>query len=122
MTVSSMPWPRPLAILMSAIFPAVSMTTSRMTSPFVPRGRTERSGLGVGKKLARAMSMFPAPRESAPVGESGFGLAGELVLGEAVWVSSLRMGGVRSGVFVAASWGLVFGLGVDASMGARPGR
>ena len=30
-------------------FPAVSMTMSRMTSPFVPRGSTERSGLGVGK-------------------------------------------------------------------------
>ena len=58
--------------------------------------------------------MLPEPRESAPVVESGFGVAGELVLGEAVLVFNFGVGGVRSGVLVAASWGSVLGLGVDA--------
>src|SRR5271154_4791759 len=122
MTASSIPWPRPLVILMSAILPVVSMTMSRMTSPLVPRGRTERSGFGVGKKLARSMLILPEPSESAPVSESGFGVAGELVLGEAVLVFNFGAGGGGSGVLVAASFGSVFGLGVEAWTGARPGR
>ena len=47
--------------------------------------------------------MLPEPRESAPSVESGFGEAGELVLGDAVLVFSFGVGGVGSGVFVAAS-------------------
>ena len=66
--------------------------------------------------------MLPEPRESAPVVESGFGVAGELVLGEAVFVFNFGVSGVGSGVLVAASWGSVLGLGVDAWIGARPGR
>jgi len=58
--------------------------------------------------------MLPEPRESAPVVESGFGVAGELVLGEVVLVFNFVVGGVGSGVLVAASWGSVLGLGVDA--------
>jgi hypothetical protein len=60
------------------------------------------------------MLMLPEPRESAPVVESGFGVAGELVLGEVVLVFNFVVGGVGSGVLVAASWGSVLGLGVDA--------
>jgi hypothetical protein len=44
------------------------------------------------------MSMFPEPRESAPVVESGFGEAGEFVLGEAVSVFGLGVGRIGSGV------------------------
>ena len=44
--------------------------------------------------------------------ESGLDEAGELVLGEAVSVFCL--GGVGSGVLVAACFGSVFGLGVEA--------
>ena len=66
--------------------------------------------------------MLPEPRESAPVVESGFGVAGELVLGEVVVVCCFGTGGVGSGVLVAASLGSVFGLGVEAWIGARPGR
>ncbi len=66
--------------------------------------------------------MLPSPRESAPVVESGFGVAGELVLGESVLVFGFGVGGVGSGVFVAACCGVVFGLGVAAWTGARPGR
>ena len=66
--------------------------------------------------------MLPEPRESAPVVESGLGEAGELVLGEAVSVFSVGVGGVGSGVSAAACFGRTFGLGVEAWMGARPGR
>jgi len=65
--------------------------------------------------------MLPSPRESAPVVESGLGEAGELVLGEAVLVFSFGVG-IGRGVSVAACCGVVFGLGVDAWTGARPGR
>ena len=49
------------------------------------------------------MLMLPSPRESAPVVESGFGVAGELVLGEAVL--GFIFGGVcvGSGVLVVAN-------------------
>ena len=66
--------------------------------------------------------MLPEPRESAPVVESGLGEAGELVLGEAVLVFNFGLGGVGSGVLAAACCGRAFGLGVEAWMGARPGR
>ena len=54
--------------------------------------------------------------------ESGLGEAGELVLGEAVSVFSFGVGGVGSGVLTATCCGRAFGLGVEAWMGARPGR
>ena len=56
--------------------------------------------------------MLPEPKESAPAVASGFGLAGELVLGEAASFLSAGVGGV--GVLSAACWGWVFGLGVEA--------
>jgi len=68
------------------------------------------------------MLMLPEPRESAPVVESGFGVAGELVLGEAGLGSSFGVDGVGSGVLVAASLGSVLVFGVVACTGARPGR
>ncbi len=58
--------------------------------------------------------MLPEPRESAPVVESGSGVAGELVLGEAVVVFCFCVGGVGSGVLDWACWGRAFGLGVAA--------
>jgi len=65
--------------------------------------------------------MFPEPKESAPVAESGFGVAGELVLGEAG--SGLSFGfGLGSGVLAAASLSSVLVFGVEACTGARPGR
>ena len=118
MTDSSMPWPRPLVILMSEIFPLESMTTSRMTSPRVPLGRVERSGLGVGKKVARAMLMLPEPRASAPEVESGWSETGDWVLGE--FLVFLAM--VGSGDSASACLGVVRVSGVVVWAGARPGR
>ncbi len=66
--------------------------------------------------------MLPEPRESAPVVELGSGLEGELVLGEAVSVFGFAVGGVGSGVLDWACCGRALGLGVEAWMGARPGR
>ena len=66
--------------------------------------------------------MLPEPSESAPVVESGLGEAGELVLGEAVWVLTFGVGGVGRGVSASACCGNAFGLGVEAWMEARPGR
>lgn len=68
------------------------------------------------------MLMFPEPKESAPVAESGFGVAGELVLGEAGSGLSFGFGGLGSGVLAAASLSSVFVFGVEACTGARPGR
>ena len=68
------------------------------------------------------MLMLPEPRESAPVDESGFEVAGELVLGDAVSIFGVGLGGVGSGVLVAVCFGSVFGFGVVAWTGARPGR
>ena len=58
--------------------------------------------------------MLPEPSESAPVVELGSGLAGELVLGEAVVVFCFCVGGVGTGVLDSACWGRAFGLGVAA--------
>ena len=58
--------------------------------------------------------MLPDPRESAPVEESGFGVAGELVLGEAGLGLSFGVGGVGRGELDATSLGSVFVLGVVA--------
>src|ERR1700722_18703286 len=105
---------------MSAILPAVSMTMSRMTSPLVPRGKVERSGFGVGKKLARAMLILPEPSASASAVESGCVEVGEVVFGDASVVFKLFVSGVGSGVAVAC-FGAVLGFGVEVCRGARPG-
>ena len=65
---------------------------------------------------------MPDPSESAPVVESGLGEAGELVFGEAAMVFGFRVGGVGSGVSASACCGRALGLGVEAWIGARPGR
>lgn len=97
------------------------MTMSMMTSPFVPLGSADRSGFGVGKKLARAMSTLPEPSASAPTVESGCAETGEFVLGEAVGFV-FALGGTGSGDLDSASCGAVFGVAVVDCAGARPGR
>src|SRR5580698_9685329 len=114
-----MPWPRPLVIFRSDIFPVESMTISTMTSPLVPLGSAERSGFGVGKKLARAISTLPEPSASAPTAESGCAETGESVLGEAVEGFVFALGMVGSGDLDSASWGAVFGVVVGDCAGAR---
>ena len=122
MTVSSIPWPRPLVIFRSEIFPVASMTMSTMTSPFVPLGSTERSGFGVGKKLANAMSTLPEPSASAPTVESGCAETGEFVLGDAVVGFVFTLGRVGSGDLDSASCGAVFGVGRGGLRGRSTGQ
>ena len=82
-----------------------SMTMSRMTSPFVPRGRVERSGFGVGK-VGGECDVDVAGAEGVRClwwSRVGRRLV-ELVLGEAA-LAGFCCGGVGSGVSAFACWG-----------------
>jgi len=91
-TLDSMPYPSVCRTARSATLPLGSIVTSTTTSPWMPWGRTERSGAGLGENVVSAIWMEPEPQESDPLLESGLADAGEETLGEGAASVTVRCG------------------------------